>query len=488
MSMATWDSTIKDALNHDSQPIMRETWRQLLFECFRDRPLPLLVSDYGTIPAASMWTGSRIWLGAFREIGLKAGDRLVIALPPSPAFLQVLIAGIWQELTLVFVPETAVVESILQQVDARCMVALKPGPYTLVPNGVEGPSYPPPQLRSTIANPAPEARFMLQTSGTTGAPRWVALSDRNILSVLYHHIKALNLHEGRVLSVLPWNHAFGLVIDLLTSLFTRSEIIRDPDGGRNPESILSLSKAWDVTHLSAVPLTLKRLIQLKEGKELLFSLKGGVVGGAPISNKLAAFLKQTRLRTGYGQTEASPGISLGNPGQWVPNFLGNPIGCEVRITDDGELCFRGANACYGMWENNELIIQEPNRWVSTGDRVIETSEGLVYRGRINDRFKLENGKMVEAGAWETIIKETIDPVEEALLFSSNGENLDLLIRTIDQNQQVVEEIKSCLGSLSKLLNEIYVVPEESWVRTRKGDIAREATILAQNTSTSKQVL
>ena len=488
MSMATWDSTVRDALKQDSQPMMRETWRQLLFERFRDRPLPLLVSDYGTIPAASMWTGSRIWLGAFREIGLVAGDRLVLALPPSPAFLQVLIAGIWHELTLVFVPDTAMVETVMQQVDARCSVALSPGHNVLVPNGVEGPGYPSPQLRSTVAPCTPEVRFMLQTSGTTGEPQWVALSDRNILSVLFHHINALEIQEARFLSVLPWNHAFGLVLDLLVAVFTGAEIIRDPQGGRDPDSIISLAKTWEINHLSAVPLTLKRLLETEQGSNVLLSLESGIVGGAPVSGQLASFLRKTKLRSGYGQTEASPGISLGKPGQWQPNYLGLPVGCETRIDQEGQLHFKGHNACFGIWANNALRMLPADRWVETGDRVEASEEGLVYRGRINDRFKLDNGRMVEAGVWETILKESITPIEEALLFSSNGENLDLLIRTLDQNQQVVDEIKSCLGSLSNLLNDIYVMPEESWVRTRKGDVARDATIRAQSTSPLKQIL
>ena len=481
--MTSWDSSIQNALDQDSEPQMREVWRRLLFERFRDRPLPLLVSSYGTIPAASMWTGSRIWLGAFREIGLQPGDRIVVALPPSPAFMQVLIASIWQELTIALVPETAMVEQTLQQVDARCIVALKEGQHTLVPNGVEGPGYPAPQLRSTIASPTPAARFLLQTSGTTGAPRWIALSDRNILSVLNSHIEALGLHEARVLSVLPWNHAFGLIIDLLTAAFSGAEIIRDPNAGKDPESIISLAKTWEATHLSAVPLTLKRLFDSHAGTALLQSLKGGVVGGAPVSSNLASLLQKTKLRVGYGQTEASPGICLGISGHWRANFLGKPIGCQTQIDQHGQLCFKGHNACYGIWDGIKLNVLPNDRWVETGDRVVEEKEGYVYRGRINDRFKLENGRMVEAGSLEFLLKETIPPIEDALMYSPNGESLTLLVRTINEQINLIEAIKECLGGLGSLVDDVCVLPEQAWIRTRKGDIARDATI--QSFSSSK---
>ena len=476
--MVTWDSNIQIALDKNSAPIQREVWRELLFQRFRDRPLPLLVSDLGTIPAASIWTGSRIWLSAFRELGLQAGDRVIVALPPSPAFLQVLVAGIWQELSLAFVSDSVMVDQLIQQVDARCVIALKGNKHTLIPNGVAGPAYPAPQLRSAIAPPSPDVRFLLQTSGTTRSPRWVALSDRNILSVLSSHSQELALHEARILSVLPWHHAFGLIIELLTAIFSGGEIIRDPEGGRNLGSILSLAKNWEVTHFSSVPLTIKRLIETEEGRSFLQSLKGGVVGGAPLSQNIASFLEGTKLRAGYGQTEASPGIALGKPGVWRPNFLGHPLGCEVKIGEDGQLWFKGPNACYGMWQDGALEILDPNRWVATGDRVVKDENGLIYRGRLNDRFKLDNGRMVEAGTIESILKETIANIEDALLFSEDGAKLKLLVRTLNEQQVIKEDIEACLGSISKLLDDISLVPDEFWVRTRKGDIARDATVQA----------
>ena len=476
--MATWAGNLKVALERNALPIQREEWRQLLYERFRERPLPLLVSELGTIPAASIWTGSRIWIDAFRSLGLTRGQRVVLALPPSPAFLQVLLAGIWQELTIVFAPETVLVDSIMQQVDACCAVALNNGDHVLIPNGVEGPGLPPPQLRSTNAPPAPEVRFMLRTSGSTGSPKWIALSDKNILSVLASHAPEFELEGARVLSVLPWSHAFGLVIDLLSALFSGSEIIRDPSGGRDPNSILAYASSYKITHMSAVPLTIKRLVESQQGRSFLCSLRGGIVGGAPVSKGLAAFLEQTQLRSGYGQTEASPGIALGKPGIWRTNQLGQPLGCEVRIDDHGELWFQGNNAHYGSWDESGLQVYPADRWVATGDRVEEEDDTLIYRGRLNDRFKLENGRMIEAGSLETILRESISAIDDALLYTADGEHLNVLIRSIDEQCHLVDEIKSCLGSLSKFLDSVHVVREEVWIRTRKGDIAREATLEA----------
>ena len=75
----------------------------------------------------------------------------------------------------------------------------------------------------------------------------------------------------------------------------------------------------------------------------LCSLAGGIVGGAPVRGFLRERLERTRLWVGYGQTECSPGATLGRPGEWErDDFLGRPLGCEVMLgppdEDGGRSC------------------------------------------------------------------------------------------------------------------------------------------------------
>jgi long-subunit acyl-CoA synthetase (AMP-forming) len=61
---------------------------------------------------------------------------------------------------------------------------------------------------------APEARFLLRTSGTGGQRKRIALSDANLFVVLRSHLPILGLKaRHRLLSTLPWSHAFGLVLE-----------------------------------------------------------------------------------------------------------------------------------------------------------------------------------------------------------------------------------------------------------------------------------
>ena len=374
-------------------------WRGLLYERFREQSKPLVAFDRETImPAASLWTGARAWTHVFRSAGLTAGDRLVVSLPPSPAFLQILLAALWDRLTLALLPprggtSTVGLSPFVELLDARGAIATEASEaaWTADPAGnpIEGAL----PLRPATGPPTPDARLLLRTSGTTGTGphgrgRWIALSDPNIWAVLRSHGPKLSRDRAtRVLSVLPWHHAFGLIIDLLPALLGGATVIRDPAGGRDTEQLLHHGRRWSVTHCSMVPLTAKRLAATPAGRTFLQGLEGGVIGGAAVPRALADVLSATRLRAGYGQTEASPGIALGAPGDWECHYLGQPLGCEVRISDSGELLFRGANACLGAWEHGRLCRYPPGRWVATGD-LARLRDQDTYRGENTSRGKM----------------------------------------------------------------------------------------------------
>lgn len=458
----------------------RDAWRAWIYPRFNGQPHPLSLFADGIIPAASVWTGMRRWTQAFRAMGLQPGDRVVVALPPSAAFLQVLLASLWEGLTVALASPRADAEDVLTLVDARCAIALSAGAHTVVPEGSAGPRTEPIAVRTMQHAPEPDVRFLLHTSGTTKAPRWVALSDANVMSVLHSHEPALALDEqARLLSVLPWHHAFGLVIELLPALRAGTEIIRAPNHGRDPRELLQLIEAHAITHLSAVPLTLQRLLDLPGGREAVQGLQGGVVGGAAVSASLAEQLQQTRLRVGYGQTEAGPGLMLGAPGAWQANYIGHPTGCRVQVDGEGQLLFQGPNACVGLWTEGGFEPLAPDRWVPTGDLVEERPTGYVYRGRTDAQFKLSNGRMVQAGRWEAELKEHLPELEDALLLTLDGEVLHLMVRLQPEAAPLdPERVRTLLGPLGPRLHTVHHYPDERWIRTRKGAVHRSGMISA----------
>jgi long-subunit acyl-CoA synthetase (AMP-forming) len=216
------------------------------------------------------------------------------------------------------------------------------------------------------------------------------------------------------------------------------------------------------------------------GRALLGGLRGGVVGGAPADAALAAALAGTRLRVGYGQTEASPGITLGDPGAWRAGALGRPLGCEVRLDADGVLAFRGPNACLGTWVADgrgagALTVEPPDRWVRTGDLARAEADGTyTYEGRAADSFKLANGRFVAAAAVEGAVRARWPRLGEVLLSTPDGTALVLAVSPADGGNPGLDPggLAEVLGPLAGRPLRVVRVEPDAWARTPKGELDR----------------
>jgi acyl-CoA synthetase (AMP-forming)/AMP-acid ligase II len=413
-----------------------DPWRDFIYRTFRDKATPLFFFPEQTLPAASVWTGLRAWVFALRELSWGLEHKLLLALPPSPSFLYVLFAALWQGVPLAIlpVPDARRQEGLgdLRRDLEKTVALLRPqgvvmpkaleqdsefaSPFALVPDGDglpvvrQGGALTQGDRRPEMA----QASVLLRTSGSSGSAKWVALTRESIWSVVHSHSLELNWRNPRVLSILPWGHAFGLVIDLLLAIAADGEIVRDPYGGSRTEELLVLADRQQTTHLSAVPLVMERLASEEAGRRFLRQLQGGVVGGAPVSPSLADFLRHTKLRVGYGQTEASPGITLGRPGEWHGGFLGRAVGCRVKINNQGELCYRGGNRALG-YVTEEGVQPFGQKWHPSGDLVREQGDGYVFVGRKDERIKLQNGNYISLYQWEQELQQDYPELGEVVL-------------------------------------------------------------------------
>ncbi len=472
---------------------MHAGWRERLYPRMAGQPTPLLVMPDAIWTAASLWAGARQWVRCFRALGLQPGDRVLSALPADAAFVQCLVAALWEGLTLAVTSPGAVEQEdgdvLLTMLDARLLcITVPPGataqtrPARLCAGAAGWPDDALPALRASRGPRTPDARLLLRTSGTGGQGQWVAVSDENLFAVLDSHAAALALEGGCVLSVLPWHHAFGLVLGLLSSLLASDEIVRDPLGGRDVEALCALAQAHPVTHVDLVPLLATRLFADRQGAVLLRGVRGGVVGGAPVSAALAELLRATRLRVGYGQTEASPGVTLGEPGEWSERFLGRAVGCEVCIESDGVLAYRGGNACLGVWEDGALRRESAARWVRSGDLVEALPDGAYrYVGRAGDAFKLPNGRFVDAPRWEDTLRRALPQWCDVLLRAVGTDALELLVTASDTadavtaHESLVKEAVRLLDPLGVSV-QLRLIAPEAWRRTPKGEIDRRAPV------------
>jgi long-subunit acyl-CoA synthetase (AMP-forming) len=458
---------------HDHSHAVSMTGNTALQERFDPSGTAELLADGVRMSATALHHGANDWSRALRRAGITRGDRVICALPNGTAFAQLLVAALADGVTLAPVPPDEDVIPLLDALDARVAITgASLHPNVAVPSRTGGPPSGPITPRHAQARTDTVA-FLLRTSGSSGAPRWIALQESGVLAVLDSHLPHLAMDGGSALCVLPWHHAFGLVLGLMPALLRARRIVTTAAPLRDMAAIVALASATSVTHLSMVPLTARRLSATANGMALLRTLEGGLVGGAPIDASLAAELTNTRLRVGYGQTEASPGIMMSEPGEFSAGFLGRPIGCEVRIDDDGVLAFRGPNVCGGIWHNGALQPLDAQRWQRTDDIVSVSAGAYTFLSRASASFKLSNGTLVVPPVIEGAVRLRLPRITEVVLTPTPQQLIAVTYSTLDDADLDRDALEHALGGLRSYVGTLRRVPSAAWPRTPKGEIDRK---------------
>lgn len=296
--------------------------------------------------------GAEHWAGVFRAAGLAPGDRLVTALPSGAGLAQVVLAGLWEGLTLVPLPPS--VDPVVAAAEADPVAAVAT-PEAFGGRAVSWawrsdaggtPPTEPSELRPS-GPPTPLARLLCAPSGD--GP-WAALLDDNLDHAVDAVVDALQPERARWLSVLPWFTPAGLLLDLLPALLSAQDIVRPAFGDDFPSAdVANAVERWQPSH-AVLPLPLVgELRKLWNGLGPLAGLLGGLVSGPGLDADLAAHLRRTRLRTHRGAPELSCMVTLGEPGVWRPGALGRPVACTISEGPGGGLLVSGRPVAGGRW-------------------------------------------------------------------------------------------------------------------------------------------
>jgi long-chain acyl-CoA synthetase len=243
-----------------------------------------------------------------------------------------------------------------------------------------------------------DTAVILYTSGTTGNPKGVLLTHKNLTSNAQNSVKHNELERGTTICVLPLAHVYGLTISNICLLMGSSIVIfSNFDTGE----VFKAIEKYEVKNFSAVPAMIHALVSYPQTDHYNTScLESVSSGSAPLPVALLhAFEKKfgAKVYEGYGLSEAAPIVTAHKNGIEIkPGSVGIPIpGVEVKIVDDigdevacgevGELCVRGENVTPGYYQNVEesrkVLIDS---WLHTGDMARMDDEGYVY---IVDRKK-----------------------------------------------------------------------------------------------------
>lgn len=317
---------------------------------------------------------------------------------------------------------------------------------------------------------APEAlAAIVYTSGTTGRPKGVMLTHRNVLANVNAILERMPVGPQDVfLSFLPLSHTLERTVGYYLPIaagacvaYARSTALLMEDLRRErPTVLISVPRIYERVYarireeLAARPL--RRVVfdlavyfgwrrfvrrpQAAQASAVTYSpldasvgrsirgifggrLRAAVAGGAPLTPAIARpFLALgIPLLQGYGMTEAAPVISCNVPDDNEPQSVGRPLpGVEVRIGADRELLVRGANVMRGYWQRAQDTASalDPAGWLHTGDQA-ELVDGRIYiRGRIKDILVTSTGEKIAAVDVENAI--LADPSFEQALVIGEG--------------------------------------------------------------------
>jgi len=264
------------------------------------------------------------------------------------------------------------------------------------------------QLRAREATLAPDEPINLQyTSGTTGTPKGVLLSHRNLLLNAYYvgECQRLSDHD-RVCVPVPFYHCFGCVIGILGTL-VRGATLLSPSEYFDPTRTLDCVERERATSVYGVPTMF--IAQLEDpsfsGRDLS-SLRTGIMAGSPcpveLMKRVIRDMGAREMTIAYGQTEASPAITqtrTDDPLELRVSTVGRPIpGVEVRVVDpetlsttpdglQGELWARGHDVMIGYYKMAEATAETvtADGWLRTGDLAVQQPNGYIrITGRIKD--------------------------------------------------------------------------------------------------------
>ena len=287
---------------------------------------------------------------------------------------------------------------------------------------------------------------ILYTSGTTGEPKGVMLSQGNLVSNTEAKIAAHGFTAGELrLGVLPLSHVFGRTCDLYVTIATGAELALTA----SRDTFFDDCAAVRPTYLNAVPYffdkCFRQLDQPGRAAERgsLRRLLGGRVrsclcGGAPLPRHVYRFFweQEVPVVEGYGLTESSPVISDCTLAHNRPGSVGRPIpGVEVRIAEDGEILTRGPHVMLGYWNKPEAtagVLQDG--WLLTGDLGHVDEAGFLFiTGRKKEMILTAGGRNVFPVPLETLLTE--DPlVWQALVV---GEGRNCLAALVVPNREVL---------------------------------------------------
>jgi acyl-CoA synthetase (AMP-forming)/AMP-acid ligase II len=287
---------------------------------------------------------------------------------------------------------------------------------------------------SVSIDPAEDVVAIPYSSGTTGKPKGVMLTHRNVVAALAM-LEPLETYQDadRTIAVLPFFHIYGLVVILCQGLFRGATIITFPRF--DIEAYLSAIERWRVRRLYLAPPMVLRLARdpAVDGHDLS-SVEVAVSGAAPLPPSVAAELSRRigcYVKQGYGMTELSPvahmhpddpaAVPPGTVGVIHPNTLVRLVdpttGEDAPEGGPDEIWVKGPQVMKGYLNRPDATADTitPDGWLRTGDIGSVGPDGnFAIVDRMKELIKYK-GYQVAPAELEALLLEHPDVADVAVV-------------------------------------------------------------------------
>lgn len=379
-----------------------------------------------------------------------------------------------------------------------------------------------PQLR------ADDGAVLFYTSGTTGPPKGVPLSHKNLTFQINRILdEDLAREEDRLLLPLPLHHVYSFTVGLLFPLAAKIPIVL-PLALTGPQILRAIKEA-QVSVICGVPRLYRTLFDTirgrfeEKGKPVLYlfrqclrltsfvqhklnlniaklvfyplhrkigsHLRLLTSGGSPLDPDLARSLEGLgwQLVIGYGLTETSPLLTINPPGMARFESVGRAVeGVEIKLDESaggqegyGEVLVRGPNVFSGYYQlpdkSKEALTDDG--WFRTGDLGTMDDEGyLKLQGRVSSLIVTESGENITPEEVEEAYEHN-PQVQEIGVLEEDGQLVALVVPEDGSNEDDRKKLADALAKTAKDLPSYWqladiVLTARSLPRTRLGKIRR----------------
>ena len=452
-----------------SKIIDMDTVSEMWAHCLREYAERIAIQDPDRAwTFAEVEEKAAVFRTVLRKAGLTAGDRVGLLFPNSLEFVPVYLAVVTSGMAAMILPahldETAVFGCTMKYAlkavayhpvsEAKTAFSRTHGSKAVfLPAATEETEKTPVSNAVKAEDPA----LIMFTGGTTGKSKGALLSNGAVLQGTVNGCYGIKEIFGeRYILTLPLSHVFGLIRNLMTSLYTGSTLffcLNNQDMFRNIAE-------FRPTFLVTVPAIAEMALTLsKKFKKNMLGpdMKTIISGAAPVPPYLISEYAKLGVTVlpGYGLTESANLVS-GNPESLAhPESVGFLFPNQEAKIVDGELWLRGRNMLAEYVGEEERAYEDG--WFKTGDLARFDEEGFLYIvGRIKEIIVLPSGENISPAEVETYFNE-LPSVQDSQVFEALNDAGDhiLALEVVPRLTELagVEDVKAFVEEACRRVNE-----------------------------------